>query len=320
MEATAEEYRRFGEVHVRGSSALYERLALGVAGDEQMLELLVTLPKEKRQPNLLFGAVRYLRGTTPEYPDFRAYVLSERELVARTMMSHRTQTNEPARCAALLAVMAGLPGPFALLEVGASAGLCLLPDRYAYDYDGHRIGPPGARPTIRCAVTGRPRLPPHVPEVVWRAGIDLNPLDVNDDDEVRWLEALVWPEHDERRTRLRAALEVARADPPRVVSGDLNTMLDKLAAEVPQGATLVVYHSAVLMYLSPVDRNRFADQVMGLPGHWIAQEDPSVLSGLVRRMPARPENRRSPFLVALDGEPVAFAGSHGGWIEWLDES
>ncbi len=40
-------------------------------------------------------------------------------------MSKRTQTNEPGRCAVLLPLLAALPQPLALLEVGASAGLCL---------------------------------------------------------------------------------------------------------------------------------------------------------------------------------------------------
>ena len=58
------------------------------------------------------------------------------------MLPHATQTNEPARCAALLPLLARFPGPLTLIEVGASAGLCLHPDRYAYDYAGHRVGGP----------------------------------------------------------------------------------------------------------------------------------------------------------------------------------
>ncbi|WP_093172707.1 DUF2332 domain-containing protein [Sinosporangium album] len=321
VQRTARQYRRFGEVHVQDSSPLYRRLSVAVSEDETLLELLAGLPREKRQPNLLLGAVRFLRGTTPEYPEFREFVLERRDEVIDVVMRRRTQTNEPARCSALLAVLAGLPGPFALLEVGASAGLCLIPDRYSYDYDGHVVGPADAAVMIRCSVAGNPPLPEALPNalpnVVWRAGIDLNPLDVNDDEEMRWLKALIWPEHEERRARFAAAVEVARADPPRIVRGDLNTTLDRLAADVPDGATLVVYHSAVLMYLDQAARDRFEAQVTALPGHWVSQEDPETMPGLTERLPGGPPKRPVSFVVALDGEPVALAGGHGGWLEWL---
>ena len=84
---------------------------------------------------------------------------------------------------------------------------------------------PGSYPVLRCAVTGPVPLPAELPRVVWRAGIDLNPLDVRNPDDVAWLEALIWPEQDFRRERLRRAIAVARADPPLLVAGDLNDQL-----------------------------------------------------------------------------------------------
>ena len=120
------------------------------------------------------------------------------------------------------------PGPtagrsVALLEVGASAGLCLYPDRYS---SGGRSRTDGTRetdpvgPLLECATTGE--LPGvALAPVVWRAGIDLAPVDVTDDEAVRWLETMVWPEQEERRERLRRAVEIARADPPYLVRGDL---------------------------------------------------------------------------------------------------
>ena len=89
------------------------------------------------------------------------------------MLARRTQTNEPARCATLLPALARLPGPLALIEVGASAGLTLLFDHYSYDYDGHRLAgcDPGA-PTLRCAVHGPVPLPARLPDhrLAGRAG------------------------------------------------------------------------------------------------------------------------------------------------------
>ena len=59
--------------------------------------------------------------------------------------------------------------------------------------------------------------------MVWRAGLDLNPLDVTDDEEMRWLELLVWPGQEHRLQTLRSAVEIARRDPPRLIQGDLAT-------------------------------------------------------------------------------------------------
>src|SRR5690349_2503776 len=136
---TPDRYRAFGQREARGQSPSYERLAFAVADDAELLELLDELPEQKRQPNLFFGAARYL-GAPMDDPDaFRVWVLRCRTELTATMNQRRTQTNEPGRCAALLPLLARLPQPLALLEVGASAGLCLYPDRYGYDYEGHLL-------------------------------------------------------------------------------------------------------------------------------------------------------------------------------------
>ena len=210
-----------------------------------------------------------------------------------------------------LPVLAALPGPLALLEVGASAGLNLYPDRYAYRYGDHPLG--AGEPVLDCAISGTTP-PARRPEVVWRAGLDLNPLDVTDPADVAWLDALIWPEHGHRRERLRAAAAVAAADPPLLVRGDLVDDLPALAARAPRDATLVVFHTSVLYQVPPAGREAFAEVVRGLPGHWIANEDPDVL-----RYPALPEQPPGGFhnVLALDGKPLAWTRGHGQAITWF---
>jgi hypothetical protein len=240
------------------------------------------------------------------------------------VLARRTQTNEPARCAVLLPALAALPQPLALLEVGASAGLCLLPDRYAYDYAGHRIGdgarPPAAHPVLRCLPEGPVPLPDGLPEVVWRAGLDLAPVDVRDDEAVRWLELLVWPGEEYRLDDLRGAVAVARADPPRVVCGDLIEDLPALAAQAPPDATLVIFHTAVLAYVPSAGRRAFADSVRQLDAVWLANEEPRVL-GLEGRGPqlAAGPPPEPPYDMALarDGRVIAWTDGHGTAVRWL---
>ncbi|MET7332712.1 DUF2332 domain-containing protein [Nonomuraea sp. NPDC005650] len=319
MEPTiAEEYRRFASREARGASPLYEELASGVAGDRDLIALLYGLPPAKRQPNLLFAAARYVAGTPADYQGFRRTVLDHRDAVVATMLSRRTQTNEPARCAALYPLLASLPQPLALLEAGASAGLCLLPDRYGYDYDGRLAGAVDSPLRLRCRTEGGSRFAePGAVSVAWRAGIDLNPLDVNDPDDVRWLRTLVWPEQHDRLRRLDTAIDLARPDPPRVVRGDLNARLAEVAAEAPADATLVVYHTAVLYYVPDAGRAAFVAQVGRLGGHWISQEDPGVLPSVDARLGERPPADVVTYALALDGRPVAFSAMHGGWVRWL---
>jgi len=110
----------------------------------------------------------------------------------------------------------------ALLEVGASAGLCLLPDVYADDYGGPILEPRTERlkpPVFPCAVNAAAPVPARPPRVIWRAGLDLKPVDLAHPPEVAWLEALVWPEQTDRLARLRAAIQIAVEQKPRLVKG-----------------------------------------------------------------------------------------------------
>jgi hypothetical protein len=121
----------------------------------------------------------------------------------------------------------------------------LLFDRCSYDYAGHRLaGLDPQAPVLRCEPRGPVPVPAQLPRITWRAGLDLSPLDVTRDDDVRWLSCLVWPGEGDRQERLAAAVASARRDPPAVHRGDLLADLPALAAQAPADATLVVYHSA----------------------------------------------------------------------------
>jgi hypothetical protein len=314
----AELYRRFARVEARGRSPLYEQCALAVADDPAVQAVLARLPPDRQQPNLLFAAVAFLAGVQWEYQAFRRVVLDRADELTAIMRARRTQTNEVGRCAVLLPLLASLPQPLALLEVGASAGLCLLPDRYAYQYGTTRVGDPAAPVQIRCEARGPVPIPDQVPEVVWRRGIDLEPVDLRDAASVRWLECCIWPEQTERLARLRAAIQVARDEPPTVIRGNLLDLVGEVARAAPPEATLVIFHSAVLAYLSRDERRRFADLVQGLPATWVSNEAIGIVESM--SVPGQQHEHPEPgrFVVGVDGtRTVAFAEAHGGWLEWL---
>jgi hypothetical protein len=245
-------YLHFARDECHGYSPLYEHLALAVAEDPLLRGFVAEQPDP--QPNLFFAAVQHLTGPEHMPADglaLTAFVRRNGDPIRALMRSRHTQTNEVGRCGALLLAMP--EGPLALLELGSSAGLCLLLDRYRYDFGGVHVGDPRSSVEIDCPVTGPAPIPGVVPEVVWRMGIDRDPLDVRDADATAWLLSLVWADHPHRRRRLEAAIRLAQADPPAVRRGDLLDDLGPVLAEAPADARLVVFHTAVRPYV-PAER------------------------------------------------------------------
>ena len=315
--AAADQYRELA-LDARGYSPCFEDWARRVAEDDDVLAWLGRLPLAKQQPNIVFAAARWHGVPAPgPYAALRDALLGDDGSIVATILARSTQTNEVGRLATLVPAFATVPGPLALIEAGASAGLNLYPDRYSYAWGG---APVGSGPLLSAEVSGPAPLPTAVPEIAWRGGIDLHPLDVTDADQMRWLTNLVWPEHDERRQRLARAIEVARADPPRLVRGDLLDELPALVDEAGRHGTVVVFHSAVIAYLSPADRDRFQDLMTGLVAdgrcHWVSNEAPQVLPAVTATAPARDGERG--FVLGVDGRAVARTHGHGDWLRWLD--
>ena len=311
--AVAGTYRAFARLEARGRSAAYETLAEAVADDAALVGFIASLPPEKRQPNLLFAAARYLLGAPAAIGPLRELASQSRTELTQLILTRRTQTNEPARCAVLLPALAQLPQPLALIEAGASAGLNLLVDRYSYDYAGHRLaGLDPDAPVLRCEPRGPVPLPARIPAISWRAGLDLNPLDVTRVDDVRWLSCLVWPGEGDRAQRLAAAIASARRHPPAVHRGDMLTDLPALAARAPADATLVIYHTSALWYVPAEQREQFAGTARGLGATWLASEPPGVVPGT--EGPARDGQT---CVLARDGRCIAVTESHGTWLRWL---
>jgi len=312
-------YTAFATDEARGASEIYEELSLAVTESPELLDFLLTLPRPRRQPNLFLAAVRRLHGVRADAAHLRKIVRDDHDGIRALMFARTTQTNEPARCAVLLPVLARLPPPLALIEVGASAGLCLLPDRYGYHYGAGIVelsSKAANAPIFPCRTNGAVPLPRAVPRIVWRRGLDLNPVDLRADEEVAWLEALVWPGQDERLHRLRAAIAIARSEPPLVVKGDLLTDLETLIAAAPDNATLVVFHTAVLAYVRPQEhRDRFAATMMKSNAVWISNEAPGAFPAVAQAVPPRPSADQ--FLLTENGVPLAWTAPHGQSIDWF---
>ncbi|WP_396657583.1 DUF2332 family protein [Microbacterium oxydans] len=323
-DAVQDRYARFARDEAPGRSALYAEWAAGVADDDELKGILQRIPENRRQPPLVFAVTRMLGSGLVGYPQWRDFVLRNADAVVAECANRSLQTNEPLRLAALLPVLSEIAGPIALLEVGASAGLCLYPDRYSYRFiaaDGSVrsvLDPLDGPSTVVLESRVSGALPPlRMPDVVWRAGVDLAPLDAADERDRRWLRGLVWPGEEGREERIDAALEIAASDPPLIVAGDALEEIDALAAAAPSGATLVVTTPGVLVHIPRARREALVARISALDARWVTIDPPGAHD--VWEPPVEGDDWPG-FVVALDGRVRAAADPLGGWWEWRTAS
>jgi hypothetical protein len=187
-------------------------------------------------------------------PAASAFISARLDEIVVVCQRHRYQMNEVARCAQIAAgIAASAPtGPVALVDLGTGAGLGLHLDRYSYRLGDQLSGPPDAPLTLRCGVRGRQAPPPvTLPPIAYRAGLELNPVDLADPAAVRWLLACAPPEAS-ALTRLIAAAAVARQHPARIVAGDVVDELPGVLAGLPGDLPVIVTDAYLAVFLPPV--------------------------------------------------------------------
>ncbi len=180
----------------------------------------------------------------------------------RMLVTNPVQTNEVGRSAALYGALQLLGGPIRLLEVGASAGLNLRCDAFAYDVaDGQVLGD-AASPVRLVRPWERPFPVARQPvEVLLRKGCDPKPLDPGTTEGRLTLTSYVWGDQVDRLERLRGALHVADRVPASVTPEGALDFLSRELAEPATGLTTVVWHSVVWQYVDPAER-RAVDALM----------------------------------------------------------
>lgn len=341
-------FRRWSEIEaVSNVSPLYEVLGHAVADDPELLAMAAQAQPGQPPPNILFAAVHALLAGYPEDPlaayyatlggskpadsgaaaRFREFGLAHREELLPVIRTRLVQTNEVRRSAILLPAFAsiakGSGRPLALIEIGPSAGLNLLFDRYQYRYGAVSVGDPTSPVVLISEPIG---LAPDVaiPSVVARAGIDINPLDVTDPDDVAWLRALLWPEHTDRLALLDAALDVARREPPTLLKGALFDRIPQLALNAPSGASVCIFATFVLNQFSRDMIERLRILLLELSE---VREVHLVVMGFSELFEpgGRIDGDTKVWILRLrdglgDYRLSSIANAHGRWIDWQPDS
>lgn len=310
-------FRRFANAEGR-ESARYRDWALGIAEDDELLSKIVKLPVAKRQPVLLLTCARVAGVPLRPFGAARADFVKLWPQIATLAKTRATQTNDPRRSTPLLIALQRIRGPVAVIEVGASAGLTMIPDHYSYEWNARgrriRVDPKSGPSTVTLTanVSGWGANPPTMPTVVYREGIDLNPLDVSVPEERAWLEALVWPEQTDRLELIRAAAGIAESVAPRIARGDAVAEIRAAVARARRAApkaTVVIWSPAVLVYLTPEKRAEFVAYCTRAKVRWISLDGRTVLSGLSDA--AAGAGLDGDYILTLDGKPVAEADPLG---------
>ncbi|WP_027407768.1 DUF2332 domain-containing protein [Anoxybacteroides tepidamans] len=282
LEHIAERFRRFAVRECRGSSDLYEQLSLAIAQDEELLRLASAARSGQPVPNLLFGAVHYLlskgydhelrefyasltkapRAPQQAFPHFRDFCFLYRDEITVLLTEKLVQTNEVRRCGYLYPSFCWIyrlaKKPLSLIEIGTSAGLQLAWDRYKYSYGSHKTyGNPHSSVFIASEIRGghMPYLLAESPPVAERIGIDLHVNDLQNEEDQLWMQALIWPEHTERRELFQKAAQCLQDVPVRLHEGDGIALLPSIAAAVPSDTALCIFHTHVANQM-PEDAKR----------------------------------------------------------------
>jgi hypothetical protein len=275
----AREFRDFADRQCRGRSPLYADLAEGVAADPELLTLAGGVALGQPAPNLLLGVIHWLllRNAGSELaafypsvagdavahgdpvPALRSFCLTHRDEILELTASRSVTTNEVGRCAVFLPALYTIASsledsPIHFVDIGASLGLGLLWDRLQVQYTGARtLGPADAAMVLQADARGVDSLltvgePPRGGSAV---GIELADMDVACDDDVDWVDALIWPEAHERRARFQRAVSIARRSPPRILRGDARALLEPYLSALPAGEPACVLLSFVGYQMFP---------------------------------------------------------------------
>jgi hypothetical protein len=338
----------FGHHQFRGYSPLYERIAASVAADRWVLDLVQAAPPEAHLPPCLLGAVHYLlldgldhpladvyagRSDADPGPLFVDVCRAHPDELAALLSFRRVQTNDCGRSAllgpGLTWIDDRIEGPFALIDVGASAGLNLLCDRYRLDYGDHgATGPADSAVVAACdVVAGDPPIAKQLPTPALRVGIDRSPVNLADPDDARWLLACVWPDTG-RLERTEASIRLAQSALPTVLAGDATERLPTVFDTLEDGTAAVVVTSWAVAYFPPEQRRAFADLLADessrRPVAWLSADGAGTVEGVADSSLTEPGSDAQAHVLGAvlfdDGaaQPtlLAVVQQHGGWIDW----
>ncbi|WP_089744379.1 DUF2332 domain-containing protein [Gracilibacillus ureilyticus] len=332
----SQRFRDFAKRECKGSSNLYEYLSHEISRDEQILELSLHARDGQPVPNLLFGAVHYLllKGkdhplkqyypslvkhpldVEAAFPHFKNFCKQHENEIITLLKNKLVQTNEVRRCTYLYPsfcyMYKKVNKPLSLIEIGTSAGLQLLWDKYSYSYGtGEVFGEENAHVHISSEIKGDnlPSFLPGPPPVGSKIGLDLHISDLRDTEDYLWLKSLIWPEHKERMELFDQAASCFQKNPVELLEGDGIALLDGVVETLPDNALIGIFHTHVA--------NQFPEELK----HQLLEKVQKIGAGRdIFHLYNNMWDRKLHLDYFIDGvehnQVIGETDGHGRWFEW----
>ncbi|MBG0737990.1 DUF2332 domain-containing protein [Paeniglutamicibacter antarcticus] len=346
----AQVYRRFGEVDAAQTSPLYVSVAVALSECEDALRAIGTAPPRKRHPTVILAALHdlALAGRAPALA--AAYAASDGDAAAGAAIDtllrmtdsvvdiasrRQMSTIEAGRCAVLYPAIAEAvhrvgANTVGLIDVCCSAGLNLNVDRVGIRYsNGQTLGEPASAVQLSSAIVGDRPIPIRaMPEVVARIGVDLDPVDITDADDARWVRACLSPDQPERVARLEAEmmLTATATAPALLLQGDPLKLLPAAVAHVPVDALPVIMTTWALSKFPLESRLRFLHRLdeaaAGRAVAWVSAEGVGVAPAIPTLGDRRASGHSIIGLAVFEGsalrtEAIGRCWSQGRLLAWL---
>lgn len=330
-------FKRFAEIECKGSSRLYEFLSIKISGDNDLLELSSYCSPGQPVPNLLFASVHYLLLSGSDhklkefYPSvtdnplpveeafasFKDFCLHHRDEIIGLLQSKLVQTNEIRRCTYLYPsfcyIYNKVRQPLSLIEIGTSAGLQLLWDKYSYSYGTEdTYGDPNSSVHLTAELKNGhiPSLSYKAPPISSKVGIDLNVINLADQDDLLWMKSLIWSEHKERLELLEKAARLFNTHSVNLVEGDGVSLLPTFVEQVPTDSILCIFHTHVANQMPEAEKWRLMDNVRAVG----ARRDVFHLYNNVSDLGKLHVDY---FINGAEfNEIIAETDGHGRWFDW----
>ena len=343
------EFRRFAQLREARVSPLYSHLATCIAEKiDHYTPFLKAIPPREQAPNLLFAVVHMLLQSQPASPLayyyssihkpalppdrqtfslFNGYCLQNQDQIISILRHRRTQTNEVRRGLAILPAVNMIQAlseqmPLILVEIGCSAGLNLIWDQYSYIYyteAGKELYGGCLDSSLQLATNLKGPISPLItstlPILSQRIGIDVNPLNIHSTSDLQWLDALIWPEHHDRRKSLQKAISIAKNFNLELRKGDALELLPGIARELSADCAPVFLHTYVTQQLTPKDQALLPQLITRISSRfrhafhlWHERSNNSYFPELVLR--------HIQYGITTTTSLLAFAEAHVRWLEW----
>lgn len=331
---TRQRYRTYAD-RIASVSPAYAAWARSV--DDDLVALLDEVPATQRQPELLFAVARRLGADPTDAGSLRALGREARPALVAALTTATVQANDPRRLAPVVPVLAALAAatdrPLGLLDVGAAAGLCSIPDRVTLDHrqrdrpDG-APGPlvrvhtavPGPAVHLVADVTGTPPGPAARPiRIGARVALDPNPIDPAAPGALERLVEAVPPEATDRTALMAEALRATLVEPPVRIRGRVPEDLDRALDALPDDCEPVVMTTGTLVYVPGAGRQQFVDRLRGRGVRWVALERTGILTGVAATLPpdVDPADPDAFATLSLDGRALAVSDAFGTRVRWF---